>query len=118
MLALKNTAKYYLNGKVVEVAGRELMKSAEIKDIYPALNICGYGNRDSTSYKERYNIPEAHTIIRGTLRYQGWPEIAQALNDIGLLDDSDHSKLKKGCPDLSWASLLADLIGSQAKDEK
>ena len=27
-----------------------------------------YPNRDSTPYKERYNIPEAETIIRGVRR--------------------------------------------------
>ncbi len=33
--------------------------------------------RDSTPYKERYSIPEAQTVVRGTLRYQGIPAVHQ-----------------------------------------
>ena len=31
----------------------------------------GYPNRDSTIYGELYGIREAHTLLRGTLRYKG-----------------------------------------------
>lgn len=33
--------------------------------IRPGFALVAYANRDSTPYKERYNIPEAETIIRG-----------------------------------------------------
>jgi len=46
------------------------MQSAKPIYIYPAFAFEGYANRDSTPYSQRYNIPEAKTIIRGTLRYQ------------------------------------------------
>lgn len=46
------------------------MNSAKELRIYPAFAFEGYPNRDSTPYKERYLIPEAETIIRGTLRYK------------------------------------------------
>lgn len=34
-------------------------------DMLPGFAFVAYPNRDSTPYKERYNIPEAKTIIRG-----------------------------------------------------
>jgi saccharopine dehydrogenase (NADP+, L-glutamate forming) len=33
--------------------------------LHPGFAFVAYPNRDSTVYKERYNIPEAETIIRG-----------------------------------------------------
>ena len=63
---MRNEAKYYKDGKVVEIVSKDLMATAKPYLIYPGY---AYPNRDSTPYKERYNIPEARTIIRGTLRY-------------------------------------------------
>lgn len=34
------------------------------------MSLEGYPNRDSLKYRDLYGIPEAHTVIRGTLRYQ------------------------------------------------
>ena len=36
----------------------------------PGLNLEGFPNRDSTKYKKLYNIENAKTIIRGTVRYK------------------------------------------------
>ena len=60
------------------------MDSARPIYTYPAFALVSYGNRDSSGYKERYNIPEAHTCIRGTMRYQGFPEFAKTLSNMGF----------------------------------
>ncbi|KAF4632357.1 hypothetical protein G7Y89_g5771 [Cudoniella acicularis] len=57
--ALRNAAKYYEGGKVVEIAGKDLMGTAKPYFIYPGFAFVAYPNRDSSPYKERYNIPEA-----------------------------------------------------------
>ena len=75
LLALRNTAKFFKDGKEVEIPGKDLMASARPYHITPGFNFVAYANRDSTPYKERYSIPEAQTIIRGTLRYGGFPEV-------------------------------------------
>ena len=36
----------------------------------PGVEFEGYYNKDSTKYLRLYNIPEAHTVIRGTYRYK------------------------------------------------
>merc|ERR1711939_895292 len=87
LLALRNAAKFYEGGSVKEIAGPELMASAKPYFIYPGFAFVAYPNRDSTPYRERYNIPEAQTVIRGTLRYQGFPEFVKVLVDIGFLSD-------------------------------
>ena len=63
------------------------MKSAKPYLIYPGYAFIAYPNRDSTEYKKRYNIPEAQTVIRGTLRYQGFAEFISVLVDLGFLED-------------------------------
>jgi len=72
-MALRSVASFRENGKVVTIPGSELLRSAKPIFVYPAFAFEGYANRDSTPYDKRYNIPEAHTILRGTLRYQVVP---------------------------------------------
>ncbi|KAG7126246.1 hypothetical protein HYQ44_001286 [Verticillium longisporum] len=64
LLALRNAAKYYQGGSVVDVQSKDLMGTAKPYFIYPGYAFVAYPNRDSTPYKERYNMPEAETIIR------------------------------------------------------
>ncbi len=37
---------------------------------FPAYKLEGFPNRDSTRYADLFNIKDAHTILRGTMRYQ------------------------------------------------
>ncbi|KAF9430821.1 saccharopine dehydrogenase (NADP+, L-glutamate-forming) [Podila epigama] len=112
LLALKNNAKFYENGEIVEYSGNDLMNSAKPIPIYPAFAFVGYPNRDSSPYKERYNIPEAHTILRGTLRYAGFPEFVKALVDIGFLDDAPQEFLAPSASEIAWVRIddLVELI--------
>ncbi|ORY87673.1 saccharopine dehydrogenase [Protomyces lactucae-debilis] len=118
LLALRNAAKYYKDGKIVEVAGPELMGEAKPYFIYPGFALVAYPNRDSTPYKERYNIPEAETIIRGTLRYQGFPEFIKALVDIGMLEDAPLDYLSANAAEMSWKDVFAKVIGASSTSEK
>ena len=121
LLALRNSAKFIEGGRKVEIAGPRLMRSAKpIPTGYPGFNFVGYPNRDSTPYKERYNIPEAQTIIRGTLRYGGFPEFIQVLVDVGYLDESPVEWLKPGAPLIGWREVTCKLLGvdADAADEE
>lgn len=114
LLALRNAASYYQGGKVVNVAGPELMAQAKPYPIYPGFALVAYPNRDSTPYKERYNIPEAQTIIRGTLRYAGFPEFIKLLVDIGFLSDEENSALKEPIP---WNEATQKIIAASGASE-
>ncbi|TRX97303.1 hypothetical protein FHL15_001581 [Xylaria flabelliformis] len=102
LLALRNAASYYQGGKIVNVAGPELMAEAKPYPIYPGFAFVAYPNRDSTPYKERYNIPEAQTIIRGTLRYGGFP-------------DDENDALNQSIP---WNEATQKILGASGNSEQ
>ena len=103
--------------KIVDIDGPELMKSARPYFIYPGFAFVAYPNRDSSGYKERYGIPEAETVIRGTLRYQGFPEFVKALVDIGFLSEEQKDFLAPGS-NIAWKDAFAKILGiSSSKEE-
>eukprot|EP00128_Syssomonas_multiformis_P005982 Colp12_sorted_trinity150504_noHs@422 len=118
LLAARNTARFKEGGKVVEIPGHELLKKGakRIRTVYPAFAVEGYPNRDSTPYEQRYNIPEAETIIRGTLRYDGNPTFIQALADLGFLNDEARDWLAPSQAALSWRTVLAKILDVQPEE--
>ncbi|KAI1391201.1 Saccharopine dehydrogenase [Hypoxylon trugodes] len=114
LLALRNAAKYWRDGKVVDVASKDLMGTAKPYFIYPGYAFVAYPNRDSTPYKERYNIPEAQTIVRGTLRYQGFPQFIRVLVDIGFLEDAEHDIFKQS---VSWKEATQKVLGASSTSQ-
>ncbi|WFD01478.1 saccharopine dehydrogenase (NADP+, L-glutamate-forming) [Malassezia obtusa] len=117
LLALRNTAKFYQapSTEAQVVSGLELMKSAKPYYINPAFAFVAYPNRDSTPFREFYGIPEAETLIRGTLRYQGFPEFVLALVRLGFLDENTQDWLVDG---LTWAQLTQKLVDAKSTSEK
>ncbi|KAK4147168.1 Saccharopine dehydrogenase [Dichotomopilus funicola] len=111
LLALRNAGKWWQDGSIVEVAGKDLMNTAKPYFIYPGFAFVAYPNRDSTPYKERYAIPEAQTIVRGTLRYQGFPQFIKVLVDIGFLEDTPLDVLSKPVP---WKEATKAVIGASS----
>jgi saccharopine dehydrogenase (NADP+, L-glutamate forming) len=118
LLALMNSAKYYKDGEIEEITGPQLMGSAKPYSIYPGFAFVAYPNRDSTEYKERYNIPEARTIIRGTLRYQGFPEFIHVLVDIGFLNEDEKDFLRPSGDLLSWKEVTKLILGGKSAAEE
>ncbi|CAK7566655.1 MAG: saccharopine dehydrogenase (NADP+, L-glutamate-forming) [Sporothrix epigloea] len=114
LLALRNSASFYKDGKIVNVDGPDLMATAKPYHIYPGFAFVAYPNRDSTGYKERYNIPEAQTVIRGTLRYAGFPEFVKVLVDINFLKDEEESYWKEA---IQWKEATQKILGAKSTDE-
>ncbi|KAK9468419.1 Saccharopine dehydrogenase [Lipomyces arxii] len=114
LLALRNNALFWENGKIVEIQGKDLMKSAKPYFIYPGYSFLAYGNRDSTVYKDLYKIPEAQTVMRGTLRYQGFTDFVLVLVDLGFLSDAPVEYMTKP---IAWKDAFAQLIGSPSSSE-
>jgi saccharopine dehydrogenase (NADP+, L-glutamate forming) len=114
LLALRNDAKFYKDSQEVSVPGSQLMGTAKPYYIYPGFAFVAYPNRDSTPYKERYQIPEAQTILRGTLRYQGFPEMVRVLVDIGFLSDAEQDFLKTP---ISWKEATKKILGATSEKE-
>lgn len=94
----KNTAKFLKNGEIVEIDGSKLLTDGtEAKNFVKSLNLEGYPNRDSLSFKDAFGFKDCHSFVRGTLRYKGFGTIMRALHQIGITDnvtEIDHSKIK------------------------
>ncbi|CAK7893505.1 hypothetical protein CAAN1_22S00716 [[Candida] anglica] len=115
LLALRNSAQYWKDGEIVNVASEDLMATAKPYFIYPGFAFVAYPNRDSTAYKELYNIPEAETVIRGTLRFQGFPEFIKVFVDIGFLKDEESADFKEA---IAWKDATAKLVGAASNSEE
>ncbi|KAF5380062.1 hypothetical protein D9615_006114 [Tricholomella constricta] len=114
LLALLNAASFRDSSKTVSVSGSELMAHAAPYYISPAFAFVAYPNRDSTPFSEWYNIPEAETVVRGTLRYQGFPEFISALVKLGWLDQNEKEWL---VDNLSWAQVMQKAVGAADAEE-
>ena len=88
MSAAGNAAKYLVYDDVVEIAGGDLLLSGEPTTRFPTMRLEVLPNRNSLLYRDLYNIPYAHSVCRGTLRYEGWSNIMYALRVLGVFDES------------------------------
>jgi len=91
------------------------MSHAKPYFITPAYAFVAYPNRDSSPFREWYNIPEAETVIRGTLRYQGFPEFVALLVKMGWLDGERKEWLNNS---LTWMEVTQKAMGANSADEK
>ncbi|KAN0140337.1 saccharopine dehydrogenase [Lactarius tabidus] len=114
LLALLNAASWLADGQVRSVEGHDLMALAKPYYISPAYAFVAYPNRNSAPYREWYNIPEADTVVRGTLRYQGFPEFIRALVKLGWLDSLQKDWVKEG---LTWAEATKRASGAADASE-
>lgn len=110
-----NAASWLAEGQVRSVEGHDLMALAKSYYISPAYAFVAYPNRNSAPYREWYNIPEADTVVRGTLRYQGFPEFIRALVKLGWLDSQPKEWVKEG---LTWAEATKRAAGAADASER
>jgi alpha-aminoadipic semialdehyde synthase len=79
----------------------------------PGFSFEGFANRDSILYKTLYGIPEAHTILRGTLRYTGFADTMRGLIKLGLVDPNPHPALHPKGPEITWVKIIMKLMTPQ-----
>ncbi|KAJ7695352.1 saccharopine dehydrogenase [Mycena rosella] len=113
LLALLNPAHYISGGAVKHVPGPELMTSATPLAI-GAFAFEMFPNRDSVPFREFYRIPEAETVLRGTLRYVGFTAFMAALVKLGWLAMDVKEWLANG---LEWREVMQRACGASASDE-
>jgi saccharopine dehydrogenase-like NADP-dependent oxidoreductase len=108
--ALGNDAKYLMNGKIIDVPGKNLLYDSQDFNVNNALNIVKYPNRDSLKYREMYGIPEVESLYRGTFRYKGFCEIIAAFKDLGFLSET---KVAPNCS--TWLQMVDENIKGVSK---
>lgn len=111
LLAGKNSAEYLLDGKKVLISADKLFESYELRTIEGLGTFEGYPNRNSVPYAKLYGVPEAKTMLRGTLRNLGWCETIRTLVRLGALD-----QVEKDWTGMTYAGLVRKLLGTRGKD--
>jgi len=110
LLNMLSGARYLEDGVVVDIEDNGgLMDAANSMDFLPGFSLEGYPNRDSTIYTDLYGIREAHTVLRGTLRYKGYTKSIKGMANLGLLDANPTPVLHENGPDLSWRQYMCHL---------
>ncbi|CAG2060215.1 unnamed protein product [Timema podura] len=98
--------------EIIIPGGGQLMKEAHKLKFLPGFNLEGFPNRDSTHYASLYKIAnEAHTVLRGTLRFQGFCDTVQGMQSLGLFDTNPHPALHPKGPEITWRQLVCNLLG-------
>jgi saccharopine dehydrogenase (NADP+, L-glutamate forming) len=115
LLSQFNSARFLKDGKEVEIPNSELMAKAEPYFVMDGYDFVAYPNRNSVPFREFYRIPEAHTVIRGSLRYDGNPQFVMNLIKLGWLDTGEKSWLKQG---LTWLEIQHYLYNANSASEE
>jgi saccharopine dehydrogenase (NADP+, L-glutamate forming) len=88
VLAGNSGAEFKMEGKIKKVDYADLFNEKNIVRVKGVKELSYYPNRDSLAYIPLYNLPNARTFMRTTLRFPefmlGWKALVQA----GLTDDT------------------------------
>jgi saccharopine dehydrogenase (NADP+, L-glutamate forming) len=115
LLSQQNSATFLKDGKIVEIPARDLMVTAAPYYVMDGYEFVAYPNRNSVPFREFYGIPEAQTVVRGSLRYAGNPAFVKALIDLGWLDTTQKDWLKDG---ITWAEIWQKMIHAENAEER
>lgn len=88
ILAGQGTAKYIENGRYHYIPYNRLFRQLETIEIENVGKFEGYANRDSLAYRKHYKIDHIPTLLRGTLRQEGFCKAWDAFVQLGLTDDN------------------------------
>jgi saccharopine dehydrogenase-like NADP-dependent oxidoreductase len=110
VMAGRNPAHYFKDGKEVKIAGEDLFQHRWKKNVHDVGELVVYPNRDSTIYKDLYGLTDSETVFRGTFRYPGWSKTLYNLAGLGFLDETERPELENK----SFAQVTASLVSAPA----
>jgi len=106
VLAGTHSGRYLKNGKIVDVAGKDLFSHCWNIEIEGVGTLQAYPNRNSLPYIDLYGLKGISSMYRGTLRYPGWCETWKKIADMGLL----NSEVKNDLEGLTFREFTAKAI--------
>ena len=112
IMVLRNDAIYQFNNQEIHVTGEKLMQWSQPITVEGHALEC-YPNRNSTNYKDIYGIDGVKDILRGTLRYEGFCHIMQALKTLGLME----TKKRKTPSNITWKDYILSLNNTDNIDD-
>jgi saccharopine dehydrogenase (NADP+, L-glutamate forming)/spermidine synthase len=105
LLAGKNNAKYRIDGKDINIEGKDLFDNHWKVDVPSFGRLEGYPNRNSLEYIETYGFEGINTMFRGTLRNPGWCETLKAIVDLNYVETNEQDWSGKTYTDMGWEIL-------------
>ncbi|MEM6456245.1 MAG: saccharopine dehydrogenase C-terminal domain-containing protein, partial [Acidobacteriota bacterium] len=109
-MAGESGAVYLRQGRVRRVTHDRLFRTTWPVDVPGLARFEAYPNRDALPYRAILDIPEAHTLMRGTLRYPGFCEIWDAVVRLGLADELHALPARAGDGDDAAATTYRALV--------
>ena len=108
LLALKNNARQYRNEEVIQIPSNELLMKTTNKNFQSCFNFEGYYNRDSLAYKDLYDLSDAETVIRGTIRFKGFSFVMQCLKHLNLFEENKIEESIENWRNYFYLTVLRD----------
>lgn len=114
VMAGSSGAIYLENGKKIEIPYSQIFDDENnLIDVPWLFTLAWYANRDSLSYIQTYQLHDAKTFLRTTLRYpsfcRGWNKIIQ----LDLTNKNDNEEIK-GCKTFAdWFNLKKEKLTSR-----
>jgi saccharopine dehydrogenase-like NADP-dependent oxidoreductase len=88
VLAGQGVAKYLEEGQIKYIPYQQLFRRIETFEIENFAKFEGYANRDSLSYQQIYGLENIRTLLRGTLRKQGYCSAWDCFVQLGMTDNT------------------------------
>jgi saccharopine dehydrogenase-like NADP-dependent oxidoreductase len=89
LMAALNSARYMMDGKVIEIEGIDLLKNYWFVDIKGIGSFEAHPNRDSYNYIDIYGLNHLKTMYRGTLRNIGHCDTWLILSQMGFFSEDE-----------------------------
>ncbi|RQM28861.1 hypothetical protein B5M09_009837 [Aphanomyces astaci] len=113
--ALQRPAQFKELGRVVSIAGPDMLSHATPVRTVPALALEQLPNGNALPYADLYGIPDVPTIFRGTYRYRGFSAIMQDCVALGLLSTAS---LPPNVDIKQWSHLLEIVLHDNNPTDK
>jgi len=107
ILAGQGTARYIEDGEYKYIPYRRIFTQTEKIHLEGLGSYDGYANRDSLAYRHYYGIDKIPTLLRGTLRKDGYCEAWDVFVKLGITDDNF---ILENSGDLTYAQIIRSYL--------
>ncbi|MCI1753267.1 MAG: saccharopine dehydrogenase NADP-binding domain-containing protein [Flavobacteriales bacterium] len=107
-----HAAQYIQDGALKYIPYHQLFRRYTPIDVPGAGRFEGYANRDSLKYREAYGIADIPTMLRGTLRQEGYCDAWDALVQLGCTEDGYKLEMPA---ESSWADYITAFLPKAVK---
>ncbi|MFZ5970762.1 MAG: saccharopine dehydrogenase family protein [Bacteroidota bacterium] len=118
VMAGQGTAKFLLNGEYKYIPYQQLFSRTTSVTVPGYGNYEGYANRDSLKYIEAYGLQGIQTMLRGTLRHEGFCAAWNALVQLGCCDDTYQMERVATLTHRSFLNAFLDDAAGHPVEEK